>query len=98
MAKSAWKNLLHESKQSDHAIDNKTISNVIKRIKNGKAPGKDCIIGYWYKSLSFCKQNLTNLMNEVLIEDQQLPTKTPLLKPNLSLRMILKMWQRTIDQ
>ena len=49
-------------------------ANVIKRLQNGKAPGNNRITGCWYKSFSFCKQNLTKLMNEVFIEDRQLPT------------------------
>ena len=72
-------------------------ANVIKRLQNGKAPGNNRITGCWYKSFSFCKQNLTKLMNEVFIEDRQLPTWFSL-KPNLSLKMILQIWQRTIDQ
>ena len=48
-----------------------------------KLPGKNSIIGYWYKSLSFYKQNLTKLMNEIFIEDRQLPTWLSLTKTKL---------------
>ena len=70
-----------------YIIDDRTILNTIKRLQNGKAPGKDYILRYWYKPLSFNKQNFTKLMNEVFIENRQLAiqlllTKTKLIPEN----------------
>ena len=69
-------------KPHDYTTDNKTISNAIKRLQKGKDPRKGHIIGYWYKSLSFYKQNLNKLMN-VFIEGQQLLTWLSLTKTKL---------------
>ena len=49
------------------------VTNVIKKLHNWKAPGPDHVQNYWIKKLYSIHQRLTDLLNDVLMNPQNMP-------------------------
>ena len=43
------------AKQKQYRITSETIDKALKNLQNGKMPGSDLIVGFWYKNLMFYK-------------------------------------------
>ena len=79
---------------TNYNIDQKILDKVIKKIQINKAPGSDLINGYWYKSLTSYRYQLSALFNQQIHFDSPLPTLLSaahtVLLPNSTERQIAK--------
>ena len=60
--------------QKEYIINSNVLDNMINKLQNGKAPGKDMIVGYWYKYLQFYKNNLIELYQKTFNGEIELPS------------------------
>ena len=63
------------------------LKTAIKRLQDNKSPGKDLIVGHWYKNLTFYRNDLAELYNNTFTGLVEIPTwmakaKTILLPKN----------------
>ena len=75
------------AKQKQYRITSEAIAKVLKRLKNGKAPGTDLTAGFWYKNLMFYKVDLVYIFQDTLKGHKELPSwltraRTQLLQKN----------------
>ena len=79
---------------TNYNIDQRILDKVIKKIQINKAPGSDLINGYWYKSLTSYRYQLSALFNQQIHFDSPLPTLLSaahtVLLPNSTERQIAK--------
>ena len=80
-------NYCSQVNQKTYKIDNQILEKVIAKIQNGKAPGPDGIIGYWYKKLYFYRDHMAYLFQQSLEGKYEIPAemvtaKTVLLPKN----------------
>ena len=73
--------------QSHNITRSKLIRQNVSKMQNGKAPGPDYIIGYWFKHLSFFRTDLACLYQRTFKNGEELPqrlctAKTQLLPKN----------------
>ena len=61
------------SKQKQHRITSEATDQVLKKLQNGKAPGADLIVGFWYKNLMFYKAGLFHIFQDILKGHKELP-------------------------
>ena len=62
------------AKQKQYKITSETIDKVLKKLQNGKAPGTDLIVGFWYKNLMFYKADLVYIFQNTLKGHKELPS------------------------
>ena len=62
------------AKQKQYRITSETIDKVLKKLQNGKAPGTDLIVGFWYKNLMFYKADLVYIFQNTLKGHKELPS------------------------
>ncbi|XP_057310291.1 uncharacterized protein LOC130648267 [Hydractinia symbiolongicarpus] len=77
--KAAWLETLRQDyctnvRQNQYTIDGQILSKVVSKMQNGKAPGNDLIVGYWYKHLMFYRKALIYLFDNTYNGRQQLPS------------------------
>ena len=87
-----WLNVLEKEyrdkiQPEDYNINVDTLQTAIKKLQDNKSPGKDLIVGYWYKSLTFYRNDLVELHNNTFTGLIEIPTwmakaKTILLPKN----------------
>ena len=79
---------------TNYNIDQKILDKVIKKIQINKPLGSDLINGYWYKSLTSYRYQLSVLFNQQIHFDPPLPTLLSaahtVLLPNSTERQIAK--------
>ena len=87
-----WLNVLGKEhcdkiQPEDYNINSDTLQTAITKLQDNKSPGKDLIVGYWYKNLTFYRNNLAELYNDTFTGLTKIPTwmakaKTILLPKN----------------
>ena len=45
---------------------------MLKNVQNGKAPGTDLIVGFWYKNLMFYKADIVHIFHDTLKGQKEL--------------------------
>ena len=71
-----WINLVNYCKDATQnlcSIDLKTLNTVIHKISPRKAPGRDLIIGFWYKKLDYYRENFVTLLQNTYDGEIDLP-------------------------
>ena len=76
--KAPWLDTLRQEyctnvQQTQHTFNEETFGKVVNKMQNGKSPGNDLIIGYWYKQLIFYRHALIHLFDQKFNGQQQLP-------------------------
>ena len=66
-------NYCKDAKQNIHSIDLKTLNTVINKINQSKAPGRDLIIGFWYKKFDYYRENFVTLLRNSHAGEIDLP-------------------------
>ena len=56
-------------KQEDIRISVENVKTTIKKMTNWKAPGLDCVQGYWFKKFSTLHSTLTEHLQTCVVED-----------------------------
>ena len=59
--------------QTQCTFNEETFGKVVNKMQDGKSPGNDLIVGYWYKHLTFYRHALIHLFDQTLNGQQQLP-------------------------
>ena len=62
------------AKQKQYRITSETIDKALKKLQNGKAPGTDLIVGFWYENLMFYKADLVHIFQDTLKGHKELPS------------------------
>ena len=71
-------------KQNVYSIDLKTLNTVINKINPSKAPGRDLIIGFWYKKLDYYRESFVTLLQNTYEGEIDLPDWLSLAKTTLT--------------
>ena len=50
--------------QTQYTINEDTFRKVVNMMQNGKSPGNDLIVSYWYKHLAFYRHALIHLFDQ----------------------------------
>ena len=50
--------------QTQYTINEETFGKVFNKMQNGKSPGNDLIVGYWYKHSTFYRYALIHLFDQ----------------------------------
>ena len=66
--------------QKDYKINLETLKKALSKIQNNKSPGRDMIIGFWYKKLQFYRPYLMSLFQETPSEEYDFPAEIVLAK------------------
>ena len=77
-------NYCKDAKQNIYSIDLKTLNTVINKINPSKAPGRDLIIGIWYKKLDYYRENFVTLLQNTYDVEIDLPDWLSLAKTTLT--------------
>ena len=72
------------AKQNVYSIDLKTLNTVINKINPSKAPGRDLIIGFWYKKLDYYRESFVTLLQNTYEGEIDLPDWLSLAKTTLT--------------
>ena len=51
--------------QKDYEIDLETLNKALSKIQSNKMPGRDMIIGFWYKKLQFYRPYMVSFISKV---------------------------------
>ena len=78
-------NYCKDAKQNIYSIDLKMLNTVINEINPSKAPGRDLIIGFWYKKLDYYRENFVTLLQNTYDGEIDLPDWLSLAKTTLTL-------------
>ena len=54
-------------------ITSETLLTVVEKLPNGKSPGRDLIVGYWYRKLTFYRSALVNLFKKTMDSKLDIP-------------------------
>ena len=74
-------NYCKDAKQNVYSIDRKT---VINKINPSKVPGRDLIIGFWYKKLDYYRESFVTLLQNTYEGEIDLPDWLSLAKTTLT--------------
>ena len=77
-------NYCKDAKQNIYSIDLKTLNTVINKINPSKAPGRDLIVGFWYKKLDYYRESFVNFLQNTYVEETDLPDWLSLAKTTLT--------------
>ena len=66
--------------QKDYEINLETLSQALSKIQNNKTPGRDMIIGFWYKKLQFHRPYMVSLFQKILSGEYDFPAEIVLAK------------------
>ena len=67
------KNITPTHIAKNYKITKCTFEKVLNKVQNGKAPGPDLIVGFWYKHMTFYQQHMIKILNNVYESSEQLP-------------------------
>ena len=67
------KNYCQNVTVKEYEINEVVVEKAINKLQLSKAPGRDCIVGYWFKKLTFYRSGLLNLFRKTLQEETELP-------------------------
>ena len=75
-----WINILKTNycanvKQKDYKINLETLKKALSKIQNNKSPGRDMIIGFWYKKFQFYRPYMVSLFQKSLIGECDFPAE-----------------------
>ena len=77
-------NYCKNAKQNIYTIDLKTLNSIINKINPSKAPGRDLIIGFWYKQLDYYREKFVTLLQNTYDGEIDLPDWSSLAKTTLT--------------
>ena len=77
-------NYCKDAKQNIYSIDLKTLNTVINKINPSKAPGRDVVVGFWYKKLDYYRENFVTLLQNTYDGEIDLPDWLSLAKTTLT--------------
>ena len=83
---------------NQYQITRDTLKIAVSKIHLGKSPGRDLIIGYWFKKLTFYIEPLANLYQNAFEELTTLPDWLTLPKQFCYRKMNIPKRQKTTDQ
>ena len=66
--------------QKDYEINLETLNKALSKIQNNKMPGRDMIIGFWYKKLQFYRPYMVSLFQKILSGEYDFPAEIVLAK------------------
>ena len=66
--------------QKDYEINLETLNKALSNIKNNKTPGRDMVIGFWYKKLQFYRPYMVSLFQKILSGEYDFPAEIVLAK------------------
>ena len=77
-------NYCKDAEQNIYSIDLKTLNTVINKINPSKDPGRDLIVGFWYKKLDYYTENFVTLLQNSYNGEIDLPDWLSLAKATLT--------------
>ena len=60
-----------------------TFAKAVGKLHNGKAPGRDLIVGYWYKMLTFYRKSLISIFKRTMEGQTDIPNWFAIARTNL---------------